>query len=427
MHMMLENIKLAIQSLKANKLRALLTMLGIIIGIGSVITIVTIGDAMTGSINSEWSGYGAKNVTVQVSDRNSSGYDSELDYSSYTWSEPKDSELLTEAMVQDYETRFSSRIKALSISNDMGTSKFINGKHFSNTELSGVSTGAQEVDKVKMAAGQFITKDNIKNSQPVIVVSDRFVQEYYGGRVTTQDAIGKDVILDLNQKVMKLYISGVYTYEEADGGLSYSKDSGTKAYMPYSTSFSFQAKPVLFKKIVIQPTEETDAKTFLTDTSTYFESYYTSNEKITALTSSMAGMLKSMNKMLDQIKLGIGGVAAISLLVGGVGVMNIMMVSVSERTREIGIRMALGAKGSLIRFQFLVEAVIISLCGGAIGVILGLILGSSISSMMHYKAVPSIPAIAVSVLFSMAIGIFFGYAPANRASKLDPIEALRYE
>ncbi|NCB33766.1 MAG: FtsX-like permease family protein, partial [Erysipelotrichia bacterium] len=115
------------------------------------------------------------------------------------------------------------------------------------------------------------------------------------------------------------------------------------------------------------------------------------------------------------------------LLVGGIGVMNIMMVSVTERTREIGIRMALGAKGRIIRFQFLTEAVIVSLCGGIIGVILGLLIGSVASNMLHARASVSPAAVLISVGFSMMIGVFFGYAPANKASKLDPIEALRYE
>ncbi|MPN42088.1 putative ABC transporter permease YknZ [bioreactor metagenome] len=207
----------------------------------------------------------------------------------------------------------------------------------------------------------------------------------------------------------------------------YNKDSGTKAYIPYSLAYQIQDSSIGFKNLTVVPREEVDAKEFLISTSAYFESYYVSNEKITAVTSSMASMLKSMNKMLDQIKLGIGGVAAISLLVGGIGVMNIMMVSVTERTREIGIRMALGAKGSIIRFQFLVEAMMVSLCGGIIGIVMGLSIGAIVANVMKYQAKPSLFVILSSVLFSLAIGMFFGYMPANKASQLDPIEALRYE
>ncbi|NLS85747.1 MAG: FtsX-like permease family protein, partial [Ruminococcaceae bacterium] len=155
--------------------------------------------------------------------------------------------------------------------------------------------------------------------------------------------------------------------------------------------------------------------------------YYTHNKDFTAAANSMENMMKSMNKMLGSVKLGISAVAAISLLVGGIGVMNIMMVSVTERTREIGIRMALGAKSRVILLQFIVEAIIICLIGGFIGVGIGVALGRIGAQMLKYAARPSVIAILVAVSFSMAIGVFFGYYPASKASKLDPIEALRYE
>lgn len=425
--MIIENIKLAIISLRANKLRALLTMLGIIIGVGSVIAIVTIGDAMTGNINSEWAGFGAKNISIQVSDRNSNNYDPSFDYSNYEWSEPKQSELITEKMVEDYRQKYLSSIEAITITNTLSTSRFTNGRYKVNAEVIGVNPDAKISDKIQMIAGEFITTNDILNKKKTIVVSDRFVQEYYGNRIDPKDAIGNTVILDKENKIEKLYISGVYRYQEQDGAMVYNKDSGTKAYIPYSLAYQIQDSSIGFKNLTVVPREEVDAKEFLISTSAYFESYYVSNEKITAVTSSMASMLKSMNKMLDQIKLGIGGVAAISLLVGGIGVMNIMMVSVTERTREIGIRMALGAKGSIIRFQFLVEAMMVSLCGGIIGIVMGLSIGAIVANVMKYQAKPSLFVILSSVLFSLAIGMFFGYMPANKASQLDPIEALRYE
>ena len=137
--------------------------------------------------------------------------------------------------------------------------------------------------------------------------------------------------------------------------------------------------------------------------------------------------MKSVNKMTENIKLGISAIAAISLLVGGIGVMNIMMVSVTERTREIGVRMALGAKARTILFQFIVEAIIVCLIGGMIGVLAGIALGSAGASMMGYPARPSLWAALGAVVFSMSIGVFFGYYPAKKAAQLDPIEALRYE
>jgi putative ABC transport system permease protein len=134
-----------------------------------------------------------------------------------------------------------------------------------------------------------------------------------------------------------------------------------------------------------------------------------------------------MNDTINTIKMVLVAIAGISLLVGGIGIMNIMLVSVTERTREIGIRKALGAKNSSIREQFIVEAMIICLIGGIIGVALGIFLGSYLTSLLGYPAAPSIPGIIIALLFSMGIGIFFGYYPANKAAKMNPIDALRYE
>ena len=141
----------------------------------------------------------------------------------------------------------------------------------------------------------------------------------------------------------------------------------------------------------------------------------------------MESMVETMSSMMSTISTAIAAIAAISLLVGGIGVMNIMLVSITERTREIGTRKALGATNGSIRFQFIVESVIICLVGGVLGIILGVSLGALGAHLLGYSASASIPVILVSVLFSASIGIFFGYYPANKAAKLDPIEALRYE
>lgn len=159
----------------------------------------------------------------------------------------------------------------------------------------------------------------------------------------------------------------------------------------------------------------------------FLNKYYKNNKNFQITSMSMESMLSTVDTMMGTLNIAIAVIAGISLLVGGIGVMNIMLVSVTERTREIGTRKAIGATNGDIRMQFVVESVIICVIGGIFGIILGTLLGYFGSSLLGVVALPSLPYVALAVGFSMAIGIFFGYYPANKAAKLDPIEALRYE
>lgn len=166
---------------------------------------------------------------------------------------------------------------------------------------------------------------------------------------------------------------------------------------------------------------------FLSDTEKFFASYYTRNPSWTVSASSLESMVSTVTEMISTVQLAIAAIAAISLLVGGIGVMNIMLVSITERTREIGTRKALGAPGWAIRLQFITESVVICLTGGIIGILLGLLPGGWAADLLGYAVRPSVSAMLGSAGFSMLIGIFFGYYPVSKAAKLDPIDALRYE
>ena len=227
------------------------------------------------------------------------------------------------------------------------------------------------------------------------------------------------------------YIVGVYKYTEDSYasmfGSSSDDDVQTTIYIPIQTAKAIAGAAEGWQSLTAVASADADVSSFVNTVGNYFASYYTYNDSWTVSASSLSSLLDSMTEMLASVSLGISAIAAISLLVGGIGVMNIMMVSVTERTREIGTRKALGAPGSAIRMQFITESVILCLIGGAIGVLLGIAAGLGLSAAMQVSGKPSLASILVAFGFSMAIGVFFGYYPANKAARLDPIEALRYE
>ena len=205
------------------------------------------------------------------------------------------------------------------------------------------------------------------------------------------------------------------------------EDPVTDLYIPMETARKLGNQSPGYQNFTVVTSTDADTTVFLEEVEDFFASFYTRNESWTVTASSMETLVEEMTEMLDSVKLAIAAIAAISLLVGGIGVMNIMLVSITERTREIGTRKALGARQSAILLQFITEAVVICLVGGALGVALGVGLGSLGASLLGYAAKPSPAAILLAVGFSMAIGVFFGYYPARKAARMDPIEALRYE
>lgn len=219
-------------------------------------------------------------------------------------------------------------------------------------------------------------------------------------------------------------------YEYVDSGMTLASEDDvptTSMYVPIGTAKDITGASDGYSSITVVGSSLTDSTAFMNNVENYFASFYTHNDSYTVTASSLESMLESLTEMMNTISLAIAVIAGISLLVGGIGVMNIMLVSVTERTREIGIRKALGATNNDIRIQFVVESVIVCLIGGVIGILLGAVLGYVGSSLLSEACLPRPSYIALAVGFSMAIGVFFGYYPANKAARLDPIEALRYE
>ena len=245
----------------------------------------------------------------------------------------------------------------------------------------------------------------------------------------TSAALGSSVEISINGKYYTYYIVGVYEYDDSTWSSDSTEDTTTDLYLPYDTARTqLHTLNEGYSSITLVTAIGTDSEEFADTVEAYFNTmYYSNNEDYEVTVTSMASMIESMTTMIATIELALAIIAGISLVVGGIGVMNIMLVSITERTKEIGTRKALGATNGSIRLQFITESVVICIMGGLIGIVFGVVLGSVAATYMGYSASVSILAIIVAVGFSMAIGIFFGYYPANKAAKLNPIDALRYE
>lgn len=428
---MFENVRLALSSLRSNKMRALLTMLGIIIGIGSVIAIVTVGESLTGSITDSMSGLGANNLTVALTQKSTdSGFDQgSVAVRMFGPSAPAAEDLITNEMIEEYRDTFDDQVAAVELTQSMGTGTVTSGSDSATLNLLGVNGEYFTAEDVDVQYGR--APQDSDGERQVALVSDRFLKDAFGGSISPINAIGQKFQLKANGSLYDFYIIGVYHYdEEEDGSISLTGSSDevtTTLYMPLQTAKKLAKADAGYQSLTVVGAGDVDQDQFMADTKSFFASFYTRNQSYTVDVSSLASLLETMTSMLGTVQTAISAIAAISLLVGGIGVMNIMLVSITERTQEIGIRKALGAPASAIRSQFIVEAVIICLIGGLLGVALGVGLGALGAHLMGYSARASVSAIVLAVGFSMAIGLFFGYYPANKAAKMNPIDALRYE
>lgn len=414
---------LAIAGIKSSKMRSLLTMLGIIIGISAVIGIVSIGSAITAKVSGELDKLGANNMYVQV--RPKSDDDSEGRYSSKS---PEDSDLLTMEQINSMEEAFSDRISSISIDTSTGSGKAKDGYLYANITTTGVNDQYKDVNNVKMLSGRFISDKDVKGMKKTAVVSDKFINNMFKGK---NNPLGKEIKVYVQDNIETYVIVGVYKYEppsflEGGGTAAKEKDIQTNLYIPITTAKAEQ-KNKNYYGFMIKPNTNVDTDKLVKDMKKYTEKLYKNNKYWELEVMNLKNQAESITSVINMISLGISVIAAIALLVGGIGVMNIMLVSVTERTREIGTRKALGAKSSHIKMQFITESVIICSIGGVIGIILGIGMGVIACIILKSPISISVPTILISFTFSMAIGVFFGYYPAKKAASLDPIEALRYE
>lgn len=428
--LVIENIMLALSSLLSNKMRALLTMLGIIIGIGSVIAIMSVGNSISNSVTSSMEGMGSNNITVGLSQKSTSTEKSSTGRSFSTFtrgSVMKEKDYITDEMIDAMKENYSEKISSVMMNESVGSGTAVNNSCESSVSITGVNADYLVEQELDIIYGRTLTDRDQEEARNVVLVSDDLVSDLFEGN--NANAYGSKLAIFVNNRYYYYTIVGVYDYDEDSEYMGVSLSSTTTTiYLPFLAARNQNHSKFGYTQLTVKTVSGIDPESFCDTLKNWFnQKYYRNNDSFEINTYSMASMISSLTDMLSTISIAISAIAAISLLVGGIGVMNIMLVSITERTKEIGTRKALGATNGSIRFQFIMESIVICVVGGFLGIVMGLGLAAVATTILGYAATPSIPGIIISVVFSIAIGVFFGYYPANKAAKMDPIEALRYE
>ena len=401
--------RIAWRALLRNKLRAFLTMLGIIIGVGSVITMVAIGQGSKQSIRDQLSTMGSNMITIRPSSNTTVGGGARLGATSLQTLTIPDVDAIGKQA--QYITNISPAVTV--------SGQVINAALNWPTNVQGVSPGYLDIRQWKLQSGTNFTEEDVRTANKVVLIGQTIVENVFGAG---ENPIGKYIRF----KKIPFQVIGVL---EEKGENAFGQDQDDIILAPYTTVQKRLLAIPYVQTIYASATDEQSSALATAEITSILRKQHklktADQDDFTVRT--QAELINTISSTSELLTVLLAAIAGISLVVGGIGIMNIMYVSVKERTKEIGLRMSIGARGIDILLQFLIEAIFISITGGIIGVALGIIAANVVTLLLSWPTLVSESSIILSFLVCAVTGVFFGYYPAQSASRLDPIEALRYE
>ena len=397
---------MAINALLANKMRSLLTMLGVIIGVAAVIALVSVGMGVRTGITSNFESLGANTITIMPGSSNRGG--------------PRGAAGSMQTLKYDDAKAIEAKIKDIQYVSPTVSSSYqvVNGNQNWNTSVTGVTPDLMQIRSLTVDNGSFISKDDMTKRNRVAVIGATVAENLFG----TENPVGKNIRI----KNQPFKVIGILASKGSSG---FGQDQDDVIYIPLTTAQERMMGITYVQSISLQATDTQKIDQVQDEITTLLRQRHriTAGKEDDFHVQNTASIIASVNQSTAMMTVLLGAIASISLLVGGIGIMNIMMVSVTERTREIGLKIAIGAQQSRILWQFLTEAAVLTSMGGILGVATGIGLAEMMSHIMGTPVAISVPACIIAVAFSMVIGVVFGLVPAMKASKLNPIEALRRE